>query len=413
MANQPPTIAQLADTIVALQAQITTLQGQQQGITAHQLQQVLQAVNTPTHTAFNPGVNQVLTARARQLDIHAPDVPNEDHAPIPGAPNIKSTKPPSPFSGHKSDARPFLDRVDAWFTLVPDTYRLTRSRILATCGLITSRPADSWAISVLNAVTRNEDTPYYYDNWEDFKGEFLRNFGIANESEEALNAIMRIQQGNLELSVFTAEFLRLKVLSRISDEAAVREYRRGLERKLFYQVSYLNPQPTTLEEWIIAARQRDLTIRDARTFDAINRSGRGSVQNHPPPRTMNATFPQQSNPPYRPPHHPQRDPNAMDVDRVDTRDARVRDVRFQTPTASRMGTAPPTILKRPVATSSRPERPINCFRCGRPGHMARECKVAINNISEQHLQVLMNTLSHTEMAGPLFNKILPCGMCSD
>lgn len=81
---------------------------------------------------------------------------------------------------------------------------------------------------VLNAVTRNEDTPYYYDNGEDFNGEFSRNYGIANQSKEALIIIVRIQQGNLKFSVLTAE------------------------RKLFYQVSYLNPVPVTLEEWIIA-----------------------------------------------------------------------------------------------------------------------------------------------------------------
>ena len=55
------------------------------------------------------------------------DVPNEDHPPTPGAPNIKSAKPPTPFSGAKTDARPFLERIETWFALAPVTYRLTKS----------------------------------------------------------------------------------------------------------------------------------------------------------------------------------------------------------------------------------------------------------------------------------------------
>jgi hypothetical protein len=105
--------------------------------------------------------------------------------------------------------------VDAWFTLVPITYCLTRSHILATCGLISSKPADAWAVTVLNSIIHNKDTPYNCDNWADFKEEFLRNFRIANEQEEALNKIMRIVQGTTELSVFTAEFQQLKGHSHI------------------------------------------------------------------------------------------------------------------------------------------------------------------------------------------------------
>jgi hypothetical protein len=228
--------------------------------------------------------------------------------------------------------RPFLDRVDAWFALVPETYRLTRSRILATCGLITSKPADSWAIAVLNAVTRNEDTPYYYDSWVDFKEEFLKNFGIANEQEEALNKIMRITQGSTDLSVFTAEFLRLRDPSKIPDDAAVREYRRALDRKLFYQVSYLIPAPTTLQEWITSARERFLVGQDARTFDSINRQNAAPTNRFPSARPSNSfpSFPPRSTTPaYRPPHI--RDPNAMDVDAVNNRDTRVRNVAFKTP----------------------------------------------------------------------------------
>jgi hypothetical protein len=248
MATQDEMIRELN----ALRAELTTLRNSHTGLSAAQVQNLLtsairaaQPTGTPPQPAarlpvvFNPGDNAVLTARVQALNPAAPAIPNEDNPPTPGAPNIKSTKPPLSFSGNKEDARPFLDRVDAWFVLVPDTYRLTRSRILATCGLITSKPADAWAIAVLNSITRNKDTPYYYDSWVDFKEEFLKNFGIANEQEEALNKIMRITQGTTDLSVFTAEFQRLRGLSRISDDTAVREYRRALDRKTFFPGQYI------------------------------------------------------------------------------------------------------------------------------------------------------------------------------
>jgi hypothetical protein len=331
MPGNTPTMEEMINEINSLRTELTTLQNSQTGMSATQVQTLLTAAiraAQPTGTppqptvhlpvVFNPGDNTILTARARIINPNAPAIPNEDNTPTPGAPNIKSTKPPTPFLGNKEDARPFLDRVDAWFALIPETYRLTRSRILATCGLISSRPADAWAVAVLNSITRNEDTPYYYDSWVDFKEEFLRNFGIANEQEEALNKIMRITQGTADLSVFTAEFQRLKGLSKIPDDTAVREYRRALDRKTFYQVSMLIPAPTTLKGWIDSAHERNRVTQDARTFDTINRQQSAPANRSSFPRSP-AHVPSHFQPRntatvYRPPHYATRDPNAMDVD---------------------------------------------------------------------------------------------------
>ena len=231
------TAAQVQAELTALQQQIANLQAAQTNLSANQVQQIvvraLQQAQQPVAPApFDPGVNTILTAHARLADPNTPDVINEDNPPPPGAPNIKGTKPPLAFLGTKEDARPFVDRVDAWFMLVPTTYRLTKSRILATCSLILTHPADSWAIMVSNTIACQQDTGYYYDNWEEFKEDFIRSFSITNEHEEARMQLVRITQGTMELSTFTAEFLRLKERSQMLDKAAVHKYRRVLHPPL-------------------------------------------------------------------------------------------------------------------------------------------------------------------------------------
>jgi hypothetical protein len=404
MANNP-TNAQMLQELQALRAQVQAMQQGQTGLSVQQVQQLLAGAMTQVQTnpvvtpMFNPGVNAVLTARARAIHANAADILNEDHPPAPGAPNIKATKPPPAFSGQKEDARPFLDRVDAWFALVPVTYRLTKSRLLATCSLITSKPADAWATAVLNAVAKDEDTPYYYDNWVTFKKDFLVHFGIANEEEDARTKLMRIIQGSMELSVFTAEFLRLQQRAGMSDDAALHEYKRAIFRPIYYQVCNLVPQPNTLAAWITAARERHQVAVEARRFDQINRGGPQPVARPPgqaPPRAP--FFPRPPIPPYRAPHHPTRDPNAMDVDSINVRGPTTPKVSFRTPLttpANARSTTGPSILKRqvPAPSNATRDRVPGCYRCGKPGHFMRDCTTNVNAIDEQHVQVLEDRFS--------------------
>jgi len=217
----------------------------------------------PTPPVFSPGVNVVLTARARAMDPQAPDVLNEDNPPSPGDIDVKGTEDPLPFDGSPSDARPFIERVEAWFALLPCSYRLTRTRIIATCQIITISPAEAWARQMSRAVYMIQDSPEYCDNWEEFCALFITSFGIPNEREDAYNRLAELCQDNWDLSVYLAEFNRLRTLAEVSEDVAIHELRRGLSQDLFWAISGMIPPPTTLNEWYSAARMRDLQLQES------------------------------------------------------------------------------------------------------------------------------------------------------
>jgi hypothetical protein len=278
----------------------------------------------PHTQTFTPGVNPVTTAHARAINPNHPNVLYEDNPLAAGSVNIKGTKPPPGFTGDKRDAHPFLDRLGAYFALLPVSYRLTRNRILFTCSLITSRPADSWAISITNALVNEKDCEAYCDDWAGFKAVFLASFGVPNENEEAIFQLSSLVQDKMDFNVFVAEFQRLYELAGVPESMGIREFKRSVDKSLFYRVSTESPvEPTTLDEWVTKACAWDLRLKSVATYAAQNRR-------HQPPlsKTFGSWRPQAPNPAFRasPVYRipQQRDPNAMDVDTMSSRDTRVR-----------------------------------------------------------------------------------------
>jgi len=304
-----PTPQNVVDRIVSIQARLREL-AQELGITTGQVILMLQVMESPPQP-FNPGVNAILTARAKADNPFVPNVLNEDHPPHAGAEDVKETEAPSPFDGSPEDARPFLNRIEAWFTLLPHQYRLTRTRIISTCRLITTSPASAWAQSVSLAICNYDDDPAYCDNWQDFCAQFLESFGIPNEREDALDQITRFCQEELELSVFIAEFQRLKNRAEISEEFALREFRRGVREDIFEAVSQMVPVPSTLQGWIQASQERDLQLRDMEEFKRANRLRKGKAKAQSSPSSSSYYEPQVTEPrddsPPLPPYVPLAD----------------------------------------------------------------------------------------------------------
>ena len=314
------------------------------------------------------------------------DADFEDYAPPAGVKDIKGAKLPTEFNGKVDDARPFIERIETYFALVPNAYRLTQRRILFTCSLINTYPADSWAAAVARAVRELDDNDYYTDNWENFITTFIQNFGIIDEKEDALNKISQLVQGTMELQTYNAEFRRLQVMAELPDDVAMRQYKRGLRPFLRNLVASMWPAPKTLKTWIEMAVARDHQMKEVREFNAQNKVATST----PAPRNPPASQQRHAHPPVRFQQRPARDPDAMDVDALGQRIR--RPATLQTSSSSSgthpQGPRPPTNAD---AKGKQPIRPnMKCHRCGQEGHFMRSCRVAVNQIDEQHINALIS-----------------------
>ena len=302
---------------------------------------------------FHPGTNP-LTGRFY-----------ESH-PVPHhtVKDVKGAKIPDAFQGIPEDARPFIQRMEALFTLQPYQYRMTKTRILTTCQLMTKGSAKSWATSVMEAVSSLLLNAFYYDSWKTFTEAFLHSFGIPNEKEMAINKLQVIKQGKMTIDQYITEFAGLQALSGLADAAVVHNYKKGLNPRIFFAVYRIDNPPNNLGDWVIKSREKSRQMEEMEAFNSMQRHG----------GNFNFNSPSWSKP---------KDPNAMDIDRMHHKPSS----RGGNPSSGK-GKAKPHV--RPTAAEERRRKEKGlCFRCGQKGHFCPQCKTTFDQLSPQQIRSIV------------------------
>ena len=281
---------------------------------------------------------------------------------------------PSEFDGSRLRGRTFLNSCETYYRLCPDQFIDEQALIIWAMSYMKSGRAARWADRVFRYEHSNPGVFRFLD-WEDFQGEFKKEFTPANSEANAVNKLEESGYFQKTRSVddYLDEFKDLIWDSGYKDpKTIVVKFRRGLSAPIQNAIATMvtgRPSDTDPEGWYSAALLLDQSRAANEAFQASR---------HPPtstsrlPTTSVFRMPPSlapSIPPLRNSHSVPTpgNPVPMDID----------------------------------AAKGKTPLPLTCYRCGQPGHKKPDCP--------QRFDIRMMSLEEQEelLQKLLFEKDVP------
>jgi hypothetical protein len=231
---------------------------------------------------------------------------------------------PSSFSGDTNDATRWMYSVMSYLTANSATYDSNAKQVIFALSYMREGSAAIWAENYYTEIYAS-GTPSF-GKIEDFWIEFKKSFGSVDLKVTAMTKLKHLTQGN-SITEYIAEFKTLAVQSTIKqDVALIHFFESGLKPGLVKSIYLKETVPDTIDKWYTAAIQMDANYQRSKAInkDKTPRTYKPSGNRFVPHPKVN------------------RDPNAMDIDRLNE------------------------------AERKEYMQKGKCFRCGQTGHRAND-----------------------------------------
>jgi len=264
-------------------------------------------------------------------------------------------KEPEPFEGEPTKLRSFLANLQLIFNVQPRKYGTDNEKINYAQTYFRGK-ALNWLVPIIE-----ERIPAPWTNYATFKEALQDTFGDKQAKERAANAMDKIKQGARAFSEYWSDFRLLMTEVDYTDEGYLRYLLKGTSNELLdcYQNQGAEfATPATFANWAI---RQEAKIQSIRQMKGINQRSY-EPRNNPTPR-----------PPQNRPLTTSQGGDAMDYD------------------ANRYPRTP----KIEKEEYNRRKKEGLCLKCGRRGHMIRDCRSKTNPA-----RVSVAEMEHLNEEGP-------------
>src|ERR1700678_3839551 len=217
--------------------------------------------------------------------------------------------PPTHFTGNRDDLDNFLQDCTLYLTLNRAVYETDEKKIIFMLSYMTEGTARAWKEAFIQEVINSPIIDF--SSLKQFTIDLKKAFEASDSEGDARAKLRQLEQGKDLVDDYVAQFRILAGKARMTDDATLTEYfmegiNTGILQKIFAQENL----PATITEWYERTSRCDSHYR--RVQEILGRR-RGTSGNAQTTNDMKKPFiPRFTS--------KEQDPNAMDVDRLSTKE---------------------------------------------------------------------------------------------